>query len=348
MNLAAIRRNAAALAEHAGVPILPMVKADAYGLGAVEVARALESLEPWGFGVATVAEGMELRDAGIARPVLVLTPTLVEELESMSAARLTPALATADAIGEWKMYGLPYHLSVDTGMSRAGASWREVEALGEAIANCPPQGVFTHFHSAQLADQSMAAQEARFDEAIRGLPLLPAMLHTEASAAIVRNGGSRWNIVRPGIFLYGVSTTADAGIEPEPVVGMHGRVVETRCLQPGDTVSYDATFTAASLTRVATVSAGYADGYPRSLSNAGEAIVRGRRVKVVGRVTMDMVMIDVTGTECEVGDVATLVGRGDPGGDVLTLAAVAERAAMSPYELLTGFRSRLERTYIDE
>jgi len=348
VDLAAIRGNAAALAAHAGVPMLPMVKADAYGLGAVEVARALESLSPWGFGVATVVEGVELRNAGIARPVLVLTPTLLEELEAMSAARLTPALSTANAIREWKMYGLPYHLSVDTGMSRAGVSWREVEALAESISSYPPQGVFTHFHSAQLDDPSMAAQEARFDEAIRRLPSSPGMLHTEASAAIVRNGGSRWNMVRPGIFLYGVSTVADAGIEPEPVVGMHGRVVELRWLEPGDTVSYDATFTAGARTRVATIPVGYGDGYPRSLGNAGEAILRGRRVNVVGRVTMDMIMVDVTGTDCEVGDVATLIGRSSQGDNLLTLAEVAGRAAMSPYELLTGLRSRLKRIYIDE
>lgn len=348
VDLAAIRRNAAAIASYAGVPLLPMIKADAYGLGAIRVARSLEPLEPWGYGVATVVEGAELRHEGIDRPIVVFTPTLVEELDAMRVAGLTPALASVDAVKKWKMYGLPYHLSVDTGMSRAGVSWREVGGLAEALSEYPPEGAFTHFHSAQMDDDSMAAQEGRFDEAVGLLPERPGLLHTEASAAVVRNGGSRWNMVRPGIFLYGVSTVADAGIEPEPVVHMRGRVVETRWLEPGDTVSYDATFAASSRTRIATIPIGYADGYPRSLGNAGEVILRGQRVRVVGRVTMDMIMIDATETACEVGDTATLIGRADESGDVITVADVAARAAMSPYELLTGFRGRIARIYPDE
>lgn len=348
VDLAAVRRNAVAIAAHAGVPLLPMVKADAYGLGAVEVARSLEPLEPWGYGVATVVEGVELRQEGIDRPIVVFTPTLVQELDAMRVARLTPALASADAVGAWKMYGLPYHLSVDTGMSRAGVSWRELSGLAEAVAAHPPEGAFTHFHSAQLSDDSMSAQEGRFDEAVGLLPERPRLLHTEASAAVVRNGGSRWNMVRPGIFLYGVSTVADAGIKPEPVVHLRGRVVETRWLEPGDTVSYDATFRTSSRTRIATIALGYADGYPRSLGNAGEVFLRGRRVPVAGRVTMDMIMVDATETGCEVGDTATLIGRADEGGEIITVADVAARATMSPYELLTGFRGRIARIYSDE
>ncbi len=345
IDLAALRRNAAALAVHAGVPLLPMVKADAYGLGAVEVARALEPLGPWGFGVATVAEGVELRSAGVSRPVAVFTPVLTAELPDMRAAGLTPGLGSAEQIRIWKMYGLPYHLSVDTGMSRAGMLWREVPQLVASLADSPPDGAFTHFHSAQLPDSSMAVQEARFMEAVASLPTRPRLLHTEASAGIVRNGRSRWDMVRPGIFLYGVSTVDDAAIEPEPVVHLRARVVETRWLEQGETVSYDATFAAASRRLIATVSVGYADGYPRSLGNSGEAFVRGRRVAIAGRVTMDMIMLDVTDAECEVGDAATLVGRPEGSDDLITVAAVADRAAMSPYELLTGLRSRLARIY---
>ncbi|MEO5580378.1 MAG: alanine racemase [Gemmatimonadaceae bacterium] len=345
IDLAAVQRNAAALAGHAGVPLLPMVKADAYGLGAVEVARALEPLGPWGFGVATVAEGIELRSAGVSRPIAVFTPVLSAELPDLRAAGLTPGLGSAEQIRQWKLYGRPYHLSVDTGMSRAGVPWREVPELVAALADSPPEGAFTHFHSAQLPDSSMAFQEARFIEAVTSLPARPRLLHAEASAGIVRNGRSRWDMVRPGIFLYGVSTVADAAIEPEPVVHLRARVVDIRWLEPRDTVSYDATFTAASRRLIATISAGYADGYPRSLGNIGVAIVRGRRVTIAGRVTMDMIMLDVTGIQCEIGDIATLIGRAERSDDLISVAAVSELAGMSPYELLTGLRGRLTRTY---
>ncbi|MEJ7759922.1 MAG: alanine racemase [Gemmatimonadaceae bacterium] len=347
VDLAALCRNAAAAASSAGAPLLPMVKADAYGLGAVPVARALESIEPWGFGVATIDEGVELREGGISRPVVVFTPLLVHELEAAAAASLTPALGSSESILQWRMYGLPYHLSVDTGMSRAGVPWREVAQLKDALEANPPSGAFTHFHSAQLDDSSMAAQISRFNEALTSLSSRPLLVHAEGSAAIVRHRGVSWDLARPGIFLYGVATVSGASVEPEPVVHLRGMVVDIRTIEPGDTVSYDATFTATSRTRIATVGIGYADGYPRSLSNTGEALVGGGRVSIAGRVTMDMVMLDVTGVDCDLGDVVTLIGRSPDGGGILTVAAVAEKASMSPYELLTGLKSRTGRTYLD-
>ena len=345
IDLGALLQNGARVAAHTGSRLLPMVKADAYGLGAVRVACALQELDPWGFGVATVLEGDELRRAGIERPIIVFTPLLVEDFDAARRARLTPALGDAASIRVWQRFRLPWHLAVDTGMNRAGVSWREVSALHDLIAAAPPQGVFTHFHSAERDDGSRREQEERFAAVLDALPTRPEMVHAENSPAASRRHGShaRWTIARPGVFLYGVGFGDGAEIAPEPVVAVRARVVDVRTIDPGDTVSYGATFRAERQTRIATLAIGYADGYRRALSNIGTVLIRGRKARVAGHVTMDMTMADVTEIECKVGDVATLVGR--DGDELLTIESVAATGGVSPYELLTGLRSRLPRRY---
>lgn len=346
VDLDAVRRNGEAVVRRAGVPILPMVKADAYGLGAVPVVRALEPLGPWGYGVATVAEGEELRAAGIARRVLVFTPLLPCELPAARAARLTPVLGDPVAIATWVRGGRdPWHLGIDTGMSRAGVRWDEVSVVRDLAAELPPEGACTHFHSAELEDDSRDAQERRFDEALAALPVRPAVTHAENSAAMERRAPSRWSVARPGIFLYGVGCGGGA-VEPEPVVAMRARVVELRRVEAGESVSYDASWRAPSRRRVATLAVGYADGYRRALGNRATALVNGAAVPVIGVVTMDMTMVDVTDVDCAPGDVATLIG-GD-GARRLVVADVARAGGFSPYELLTGLRSRVSRVYAGE
>jgi alanine racemase len=346
IDLGALLQNGARVTAHTGSRLLPMVKADAYGLGALRVAHALQELDPWGFGVATVLEGDELRRAGIERPIIVFTPLLVDEFDAARRARLTPALGDAASIRVWQRSRLPWQLAVDTGMNRAGVSWREVSALHDLIAAAPPQGVFTHFHSAERNDGSRREQEERFAAVLAELPVRPEMVHAENSPAASRREGSqaRWTIARPGVFLYGVGFGENAEIAPEPVVAVRARVVDLRTIEPGDVVSYGATFRAERPTRIATLAIGYADGYRRALSNIGTVLIRGRKARVAGNVTMDMTMCDVTDIECEVGDVATLVGR--DGDELLTIDAVAETGGVSPYELLTGLRSRLPRRYV--
>ena len=347
IDLGALLQNGARVAEHTRSRLLPMVKADAYGLGAVRVACALQELDPWGFGVATVLEGDELRRAGIEQPIIVFTPLLVDDFDAARRARLTPALGDAESIGIWQRYRLPWHLAVDTGMNRAGVPWREMGALHELIAATPPQGVFTHFHSAERDDGSKREQEERFRAVLDAFPVRPEMVHAENSPAASRHGNNApWTIARPGVFLYGVGSGAGAEIAPEPVVTVRARVVDLRTIEPGDTVSYGATFRAERPTRVATLAIGYADGYRRALSNIGTVLIGGQKTRIAGNVTMDMTMCDVTDVECEVGDVATLVGR--DGDELLTVEDVAATAAISPYELLTGLRSRLPRRYVDE
>ena len=344
VDLDALRRNATVLAARAGVPLLPMVKADAYGLGAVRVARALQSLSPWGFGVATVHEGEELRSAGIREPVLVFTPLVNDELDRARKARLTPCLGSAEAVQRWGGEGRPWHLAIDTGMSRAGVRWDRVGDMRDMLINFPPEGAFTHFHSAERNDGSLALQEQRFDEVIRALPVRPRLLHTSNSAAITRQETSRYDLVRPGVFLYGGATGIGAGIEPEPVVHLRAPVVDLRDLADGETVSYGGTYRAVGQRRIATLPVGYADGYRRQLGNRANVLINGHRAPVAGVVTMDMTLVDVTDAPCALGDVATLIGR--DGGDLIPLDDLATLAETISYELLTGLRLRAERVYL--
>jgi alanine racemase len=347
IDLGALRQNAAAIARRAGVPIIPMIKADAYGLGASEVARALEALSPWGYGLATVDEGEALRAAGIERPLLICTPLLPDELSRARAAHLTPALGDPAAIRAWQANGGgAWHLSIDTGMHRAGVPWRQMDSVRDLAAAAPPEGAFTHFHSADRNDGSNDEQERRFREAVGQLAARPRFLHTENSAALQRRERSEWDLVRPGVALYGVSTGEHVRWTPHPVVHVRARIAELRTVPDHETVSYGATYRAIGERRVATLPLGYADGYRRALSNRGVVLVHGRAVPVAGIVTMDMTMIDVTGVDCAVGDVVTLIGT--DGDTALSVERVAwDAEMMSPYELLTGLRGRLTRRYID-
>lgn len=345
IDLAALRRNAAALRDRAGVPLIPMVKADAYGVGAAAVVAALEPTEPWGYGVATVVEGRALREIGLRRPVIVFTPILQSDFEFARAADLIPTLSSAGDIRAWGPSGLQYHLAIDTGMNRAGVCWRDIESVADAVKAFPPSGAFTHFHSAELDDGSIAVQEERFRDALRRLDVAIPFLHTSSSAATARMGAAEWRATRPGVFLYGVGSGASAETEPEAVVHMRARVVEVRWIEAGETVSYDATYVAHGRERIATVAAGYGDGYPRALSNVGTGLLNGKRIPVRGLVTMDMTMFDVTDVECDVGDIVTMIGR--DADEFLGVEDVARAAGMSPYEVLTGLAPRLERRYGD-
>ena len=346
VDLGALLRNAKTAAAHAGVPLLPLVKADAYGLGAVAVARALERLDPWGFGVATIAEGEELRHAAITRPIVVFTPLLIGDFDAAVRARLTPTLGSRSAIERWQETRLPWHLAVDTGMNRAGVQWNDIDSVLDLLPGHAPQGVFTHFHTAERPhDGSRVVQERRFEDVLARLPIHPELVHAENSPALQHGARSRWSLARPGIFLYGVSAGTDPRIVPDAVVSVRARVIDLRTIDAGESVSYGATYRADRQRRIATLGLGYADGYRRVLGNRASALLGGQRVPVVGVVTMDMTMLDVTDVPCEIGDIVTLIGPdGNDRIDVSELAALGE---ISPYELLTGLRARLPRRYVE-
>ena len=344
VDLDALCRNAHALARRAQSPLLPMIKADAYGLGAVAVARALQSIDPWGFGVATLDEAEELRAAGIANRLLIFTPILPNDFADAIRLGVTPTLFNPGAIESWRREGGDaWHLAIETGMHRAGIEWWRIDDVHEAVIACPPEGAFTHFHSADAGDDSPALQEARFREAVGQLPVRPRYLHAENSPALGRRSPSPWDLARPGVSLYGVGAPAWPGFAPEPVAHLRARVVELHDVRDGETVSYNATWRAEGARRVATLALGYADGYRRAFANRGEAIIGGRRVPVVGRVTMDMTMVDVTGVECSTGDVATLLGR--DGDEHLDINIISARADLLSYELLVGLKLRVPRVH---
>jgi alanine racemase len=346
IDLGALCRNGAALAARAGVPVLPMVKADGYGVGGLRAALALDSLDPWGFGVATVTEGTELRRGGITRPILVFTPILRTEIDALRRADLTPTLGDPAVIESWARTGRPWHLQIDTGMSRAGMPWHLVEEHRALLQRSAPEGVFTHFHSAESDNASRDQQEKRFAEALDVLPVRPAIVHAENGPAVERRAPSPFTLIRPGLFLYGVAGFEGGALEPEPVASMRARIVEIRTIADGETVSYDATWTAHGTRRIATVPVGYADGYRRALSNRGFALLRGQRIPVAGRVTMDMTMLDVTDTDAALGDLVTLLGA--DGGDVITVAELSRLSDVSSYEMITGLRLRLPRRYHEQ
>jgi alanine racemase len=355
VDLGALQHNAAQLRARAGVPLVPMVKADAYGLGVEAVVRALGAPmhhapaaadAPWALGVATVAEGEQLRALGVTGRVLCTSPVLPEELPRMSAAQITPSLHREPDVVAWRqLTAAPWHLAIDTGMQRAGVDWRRVAELQSVVSQHPPEGVFTHFHSADRPDGSRERQEAHFRRALETLALPASTLrHTDNSWAHVARSPSPWDLARPGIALYG--SPGDSVLALRPVVHVHARVIDLHDLEPGDSVSYEATYTADRARRIATVAIGHGDGYRRALSNRGHMLLRGQPVPVVGVVTMDMTMVDVTDTPCRVGDVVTVLGADVDGSAVLTLDALAAMGGLSPYELLVGWRLRLPRVYL--
>jgi alanine racemase len=370
----ALRRNVERIrALGGGAPLLPMVKADAYGLGVSGVVPRLEPLDPVGYGVATLAEGIELRSLGVRRPVLLFTPLAPGQSAAVLDAGVTPTLSSIAALDEWGEAvrargpegGAPveFHLEIDTGMGRAGVPWREVVAdpspLRAALLRCAGgggvwAGCFTHFHSAdEPGAPGVPEQSARLEEVVKllqGTPRAdPFRVHLANSAAAVRRLPGWGDFVRPGIHLYGGSVGEELYL-PDPVVSLRARVVRVREAEPGETVGYGATHRAAHPERWATVALGYADGLPRALGNCGRALLRGESVPLVGRVSMDMVVLEVgrlPGPPVEEGEVATFIGR-DGSGEI-RLEEVAALAGTIGYEILTGLGRaiRLPRIWVD-
>ena len=347
VDLAAVVENARTAARVAGTRLLPIVKANAYGIGAVAVSRALESLEPWGYGVATVEEGAELRAAGITRPIVVFMPGQPALFEEYVRFRLTPALGDVAAISAWTARGrrpAPFHLEIDTGMARSGMRWDAVAGASAVLDTEGLEGCYTQFHSADRDDGSTEQQFERFMTAVRELPRRPALLHVANSAATFRDRRYALDVIRPGVFLYGGAPAAKSPA-PKPVVRLEARVIALRALAVGETVSYGAFWTAHTATQVATLGIGYADGVRRSLglSGSGSVLLCGQRCPIVGAVTMDMTMVEVRNLPVRVGDVATLIG-GD-GASAITLDEYAGAAGVLQREALTSLGARLPRVY---
>ncbi len=358
----ALRENYRRVQETAGegVRVIPMVKADAYGLGMTQCVKALEPLDPWGYGVAAVEEGVRLRELGISRPVVVLSPVPPGSFLHAVKARLSVSVGELGALARLRdaarTAGLPgrFHLEVDTGMGRAGFDWHRAgdwASQVEALLGPPLEweGCHTHFHSADSSDpEPTSLQWRRLMGVLEILPSRPKglLLHACNSAGALRRSDLAADAVRPGIFLYGGA--AGEGLpDPTPVASLRARIVLIREAVAGSTVGYGATYTARKPEQWATVAVGYGDGLPRLLGNRGEGVVRGWRVPIIGRVSMDVTVLNVTGVEgVEVGDVVTFFGR--DGREAITLEEVAAHAQTISNEILTGLTRRLPRIWTDD
>lgn len=353
-----------------GAAVMPVVKADAYGHGMVPVARILAAAGADALCVATLDEALILQDAGVMAPLLVLYP--VPPSGAVEAARRGIGVAAGaatmltdilqEAVTSGVAGGLTVELEVETGLGRGGVPPEKVADAARAILASGARigGVWSHLQEAEVGDIT-AAQVARYEEALSNLAaagIVAPRRHLAASAAILLGVVPGYDAVRPGIATYGLipDELAVAGIglddlppsaaDLRPALSLHARPVRVTDLAVGHGVSYGPTWRAARPSRIATLPIGYGDGWPRSLSNNAEALVRGVRVRVVGNVAMDATMIDVTdvpGPPVDIADEVVLIGG--QGDDRITAAEVARRRNTNAWEVVTTLSPRLTRVY---
>ena len=359
VDLSAIRHNYQQVRRHVGQSqsILTVVKANAYGHGILPVAQTLIAAGAELLGVASVAEGVTLRQAGVGGKIFVMGQLLPEEAPLVVAHDLTQAvsdeagaLALAQA-AQLQEKEVAVHLKVDTGMGRYGVWHEEALPLFQRLLQLPAlktEGVFTHLSSAGLSPHTTQEQLARFSQFLARLRQagLPAGIrHAANSVGLLKFPEARGDMVRTGLLLYGVSPVKEnQPLDLRPALSLKSRVRFIKTVQPGRTVSYGASWKAERPTLVATVPVGYAHGYLRALSNQGRLLIRGRRAPVIGRVTMEDLMADVTDIPgVAVGDEGGLIGR--QGNESMTAEELARRASTIPYETLVTLSPRIPRLY---
>ena len=366
VNLEALRLNLRAVKRRAGSSkVWAVLKADGYGHGSPAVARTLERAGADGFCVALLEEAVELREAGIVTPILVMGGYYGGAHEEVVARKLTPVvydLAQVEGFARLVRSGvapgpIDVHVKVDTGMARLGVTMKELSAFGERLDDFPEvkvAGLMTHLACADApTDAETTEQMVRFDEATAALAKLgvrPAVRHAANTAALLREQ-ARLDAVRPGLALFGVAPRPSAEttpIELHPVMRVRTEIVALREIEPGAPVGYGALWRATRPTRIATIPMGYADGLSRHLTNKGHVLIRGKRAPIVGAVSMDMSMIDVTDVGgVSVRDEAVVLGpqEGALGKDCITPDEVAEHQHTIPWEVLTAISRRVPRFY---
>ena len=359
VDLDRIAGNLQRIRAHVRVPVMAIVKANAYGHGLVPVARHLEASGVERLGVAFVEEGIALRRAGIRVPILVLGgifgPQVAQfiahdlEVTVSSVEKLRQVEAAAQALGRRAVV----HLKIDTGMERIGVhEYSAGPFIEAAVASrwCRIEGVYSHLACADDPDSPMTAlQLERFLEACAHFDRIGAPMplrHLANSGGVLHFPDTHLDLVRPGILVYGVmpDPASRPTIRVEPALSLVSRVVYFKVVRAGRTVSYGGSWTAPSDTRVVTVPLGYGDGYPRALSSRGRALIRGQSYPIVGRVCMDQFMVDIGSGSAWNEDEVVLIGR--QGGAHIGVEALATAAGTIPYELLTGFNDRIPREYV--
>ncbi|HEY9763839.1 MAG TPA: alanine racemase [Trichocoleus sp.] len=369
INLAALRHNVGQLkgilAE--STDLMAVVKADAYGHGAVAVAQtALQAGATW-LGVATVPEGIELRQAGIQAPILVMGAiNSVEEVHAIAHWHLQPTLVTpkqalvfSDALsnrGQAQGSPISVHLKLDTGMSRLGFPWEQAVEFVQFVQRLPRlqiASLYSHFATADSLDQTtLRLQQQRFEQAIAALAaeqLCPPRLHLANSAAALTDSQLHYDMVRVGLALYGLYPAPHlrSQINLHPVMQVKARITHVKQVAAGTGVSYGHQFVADRPMRIAVVGIGYADGVPRALSNRMKVIVKGLQVPQIGAITMDQLMLDVTKIpSLQEGDIVTLLGREKD--QVITADDWASLANTISWEILCSFKHRLPRIAVEQ
>jgi alanine racemase len=364
VDLDRFRRNLGAIraAAGSGRRVLLVVKADAYGHGSVEIARNAAAAGVSMLGVATLHEGIELRSAGISLPIVILSPSLLSETDEIIEHRLTPSVSSFEFAERLSARCVAhqvvsrFHVEVDTGMGRTGVGEDEAVEFVERLVGMPNlklEGLFTHF-----PDADSGSTEATDDQILRFGQILHALAirkidvpirHAANSAGILSVRDSYFDMVRPGILAYGFYPTAAVprSIAVEGIMSFKTRVVQLREVPAGRHISYGRTFKTSRWTRVGVLPVGYGHGYPWPLSNRGQVLVRGGRAPIIGRVTMDLTMVDAT----DIPDVALgdeVVLWGEQGVARLGLEEVAAWAQTIPYDLLCGMGKRVVRMYVQD
>jgi alanine racemase len=361
VDLDALRWNFRQIRSRVGpqVKVLSMVKANGYGHGAPAISKALTTEGSDAFGVATLEEAVELREAGIRAPILVLAGAYPEQSDQFFDNALTPVIHALESLRELdaavhsRRKTLNVHLKIDTGMGRLGLLATEFDSWLPKIKKLKAlkiDGVFSHFSHAENVEGSYTQQQLKLFQTIvgrlRAEGISPSLVHLANSAATITLPAAYFDMVRPGLMLYGIYPSPAMGSQIclQPVLSWKTRILQLKKVPVGSSISYGQTFITKRESLIATLPIGYADGYPRLLSNRGEVLINGKRAPVVGRVCMDLTMIDVTDIgKTQQGDEVVLLGR--QGDTEISADEMAVWAETISYEILTSIGARVPRIH---
>ena len=376
ISLKAILQNLRVIRRHIGAQrmVLAVVKSNAYGLGAVPISKALQKAGTEWFGVTCANEGIELREAGIRKRILVLTGFWPGEEKRLIRNHLTPTVSRVDDLrhldraaksllgkSSAKSARVRFHLKINTGMNRLGISPDEIDAFALALGDCRHiqlEGTYTHFASAEdFTAEQTNVQEQLFRDCLarlRALGVSPGIVHMANSGAICARPSTWGDMVRPGAILYGYHQSFDppqkkqevmCEMPLEPCLSLRARIISLRDVPPGQAVGYGARFVTERPSRIAVINAGYADGVVRARTNRGCALVRGHRVPLVGTISMDLTMLDVTEVpDAALGDVVTIYGK--DGKSAIEVSDVAREIGTVTSDLLCALGRRVPKFYL--
>ena len=348
-----------------GTQMIAVIKADGYGHGAVAIAHLVENYDYiWGFATATCEEALQIRHAGIRKPILILGIVFEECFEDLVKEEIRPAVCTlemaeglsAEAVRQGKIIHI--HLALDTGMTRIGFADRpeSIDVIKQisSLPNLQIEGMFTHFARADEYDRTPAMVQLerylKFADMLEKNGVKIPIRHCSNSAGIIRVPEANLNVVRAGITIYGIYPSGEVErdiICLEPAMELKSHITYIKEVAAGSAVSYGGTYVTEKTTRIATIPAGYADGYPRQLSNKGWVLIHGKRAGILGRVCMDQFMVDVTDIpEAKAGDEVTLIGR--DGEEIIAMEEFGDLSGRFSYEFACEISKRVPRVYVKD